>query len=72
MLGVVFFVFFLPGFYLMLLIDSDFLLKVAYLNMIWKMPLEKFQNFVAQFISFFSLKNCSSLNPACVLPASAF
>ena len=68
----VFFVFFLPGFYLMLLIDSNILLKFAYLKMLRKMPLEKFQNFVAQFISFFSLKDCSSLNPAFVLSASAF
>lgn len=54
------------------MIDYSFLLKFTELKMIGKMRLEKLPERLWSSVHAFSLNSCSSLNPACVVPASAF
>ena len=61
-----------PHFSWLFLIDYSFLLKFTDLKMIGKMPLEKIPEGLWSSVGVFSLNNCGSLNPACVVPASAF
>ena len=61
-----------PRFIWLFLIDYSFLLKFTDLKMIGKTCFEKIPERLWSSVHVFSLSNCSSLNPACVVPASAF